>query len=876
MTPEEQKKAAEEALKLLTEQANIQKQVSESYDDFIKGVKKYKAYQESINRNLKLEKKIEEEIAAAKAKGTAAGDEDAKIAEIKLELLQKQTAEMQKQGIALKQALVEANKLNLTFSKVSGEAVKGFSKLPGFIQQSFGKLKGLGLFEMEKAIKMSALQMGVLSKEANGFRGNIVNASKQTVMIGIGIKELAEMQSTYSDEIGRSVILSEKALVAMGQMAASTVLGAEGSARMAAEMEIQGISAERTGKFVEQTLNDSHKMGLNASKVVKNVSNNIKMLNKYNFKEGVKGLAKMAMTVSKMGVDMNFATGMADKLWDVEGAVDMSAQLQVMGGEWAKLADPFHLMYMARNDIEGLTKELGNAAAASAVFNDKTGEFDIATKEMHKLKIIAEQTGISYDELITSAKNMKKFSMLETQLRFGMSDEDKEFLTSRAVLNEKGEGEIMINGNPKLLKQLSEQDIKILKSQAAEQQNMKKRAEQSRTFDETISDIFNKLKISLLPFVKALNDELVPKLQKLAERFDSEGWGEKIEKFAEVVGSFVTTIGGFIIDNPLISGAIYLSTKLGGLLWDAGKWFVNGMALAKGFNMTANVGGGSGTPMDIDGNGNSGGKGKNRRPSGKGFKSRLKPKMPKGVGGWGGAALGALSLGMDAYGQYGEQKEAGMSTGENTAKTATSTAGRAGGMWAGAALGAELGLLGGPLAWITSPLGALIGGAAGYFGGDWLAGKANDSWGKKPMTEVHDGIIGSPIHDGFLNGMSGTILGGMLGGGPGAILGGMLGSDFSKGRGVIQGGKITPIDNKDDLLAMKPGGVIDKTIGNSTSNVIKYDFGEIKINGEIKVTSPGNPGIAVDLLKDPQFKRDIARTITAELEKNKNGGKNRG
>jgi hypothetical protein len=26
-----------------------------------------------------------------------------------------------------------------------------------------------------------------------------------------------------------------------------------------------------------------------------------------------------------------FAAGMSDKLWDIEGAVDMSAQLQVMG-----------------------------------------------------------------------------------------------------------------------------------------------------------------------------------------------------------------------------------------------------------------------------------------------------------------------------------------------------------------------------------------------------------------------------------------------------------------------------------------------------------------------------------------------------------------
>jgi hypothetical protein len=44
-------------------------------------------------------------------------------------------------------------------------------------------------------------------------------------------------------------------------------------------------------------------------------------------------------------------------------------QLQVMGGAWAKLADPFHLMYMARNDMKGLTEEIANASQASMHLN---------------------------------------------------------------------------------------------------------------------------------------------------------------------------------------------------------------------------------------------------------------------------------------------------------------------------------------------------------------------------------------------------------------------------------------------------------------------------------------------------------------------------
>jgi hypothetical protein len=57
----------------------------------------------------------------------------------------------------------------------------------------------------------------------------------------------------------------------------------------------------------------------------------MKLLNKTNFKD-VKGLEAMGKLATKLGVKMDFAAGMSDKLWDIEGAVDMSAQLQVMGG----------------------------------------------------------------------------------------------------------------------------------------------------------------------------------------------------------------------------------------------------------------------------------------------------------------------------------------------------------------------------------------------------------------------------------------------------------------------------------------------------------------------------------------------------------------
>jgi hypothetical protein len=64
----------------------------------------------------------------------------------------------------LKKAALKTVNTTNRMSKIASSAVKGLAQLPGIIQNSFGKLKGYGLFEMDKAIKMSALQMVSLGK----------------------------------------------------------------------------------------------------------------------------------------------------------------------------------------------------------------------------------------------------------------------------------------------------------------------------------------------------------------------------------------------------------------------------------------------------------------------------------------------------------------------------------------------------------------------------------------------------------------------------------------------------------------------------------------------------------------------------------------
>jgi hypothetical protein len=567
-----------------------------------------------------------------------------------------------------------------------------------------------------------------------------------------------------------------------------------------------------------------------------------------------------------------------------------------MGGAWAKMSDPFHLMYMARNDMEGLTSEIAEAAKESVSFNKETGEFQMASKEMHRLKIIAEQTGLSYDELTTAAKNAAKFSKIKGQVQFSMNKDEQEFLTNTAKLDENGKAYIEVNGDKKYMNQITQSDRAYLKAQIAEKETMKERAEQSITFDEQFTFLINQLKVFLLPLVKTMNDNLIPKLRDLSDKFTAKGgWGEKLEVLAATVGSWVTSIAGLMLEWPKTTAALLLFSKaapmLGkvfGFLWERAKWFTNGIQLGLGFNSVASAGGGAagGISDMLDGGGGlSGGRstagrrglikmmGNNRASKGLLGATNALGKVGKFLNGpAGGGILAAAGAGI---GEWSENSAMGMSGGENAARTASKAGGAGLGAWGGAAAGAAIGSV---VPVIGTAIGGLIGGILGAWGGSALGEAGGDAMYGDEQRGMNDGIFTSPLHDGLLSGAgaAGAAIGGAMFGGLGMLAGGMLGSDFSKGRGVLQGGKITPIDNKDDLIAMKPGGAIDKVSSKGGSTTVKHTFENITLNGELKLTTPGAPGKGVDLMKDPQFIRDITKTIQSQLEKNINGGKNKG
>lgn len=712
--------------KRLAEQEALQNKVNNSAAEYLKLVKEIGLLQENLNKlknqQTELDNKAiaaeqaridaENDLAAARRTGIAADIDAAKqkLKEAKkadkaakglAKYNEKQTKNLEEQLKTQKKIVQEANKANIAYV----EAGKIWNKLPSLAQSFYGKIKNLAAVQMSKDIKAAELSMGILNGQSKFFSKTISTASESTIQLGVGVSDLAKGQADYSAEIGRSVMLSEAGYEAMAEMAKGTTLGMQGAAQMAGDMERFGLSVESSRDAIEKTVDIAHSMGVNAEKAIKGLGKNLKIANTYHFKGGVNGMAEMAVYAEKMKVDMGSIASMAGKVFRPEGAVEMAARLQTMGGSFARLGNPFELMFKARNDFGAFTKDVAAATAELAQFNESTGEFEISGLQLDRLREIAKITGIGEEQLSEMARQAAKFNQIESLIPGVFTDEaDKELISSIAQMGDDGEYFVRINGDDLKLNELNNDLLNTFKE---EKKTLAERAKQAQTFDDAFNNLVNQFKSVMLPFVEVLNTALVQPIANLQTLLKDENVLANLKSLAEKVGTLIGSIGKFIIENPIAS----LVTALGGtVFFNAAKWYAQGVQLGLGFNTVAGMPGMGGASPTASASriGN----------------LRNASRVGRFARGAGGAGAGLLAAGISGYNEWTENSEAGMSTGENVGRTGIRAAAAGGGAWGGAALGATIGTMVFP--GVGTAIGGLIGGIAGGLAGDKIGDVGGD------------------------------------------------------------------------------------------------------------------------------------------------------
>jgi hypothetical protein len=293
--------------------------------------------------------------------------------------------------------------------------------------------------------------------------GNISDVAK----IQKGVLEGLQTQSTLNTE-------SYKDLYAAGSLVAGS--GENASAKAAAMIPLfanAGYGINNIGKEMTGILNTGKELGVTSVSVYKQMEGQMGKLALYNFDGGVQGMAKMAAQASLLRIDMSQTLGLADKLFEPDAAVQMSAAFQRLGVQVTSLLDPYKLMDMSRNDPAKLQEEVGKALKSLTYFDEQSKSVRILPGAQGHLREIAKEMGMSSDQVAKWAINAGDLDRKMKEITFNpdFADEDsKKMIAGMAQLGATGgkfEGQYVIktaSGEEKLVSKVDKTDLDEIKA----------------------------------------------------------------------------------------------------------------------------------------------------------------------------------------------------------------------------------------------------------------------------------------------------------------------------------------------------------------------------------------------------------------------------
>jgi hypothetical protein len=365
------------------------------------------------------------------------------------------------------------------------------------------------LMQSDKVIKSTILGLGMSGIKADLMRQSFEQSAGLVARLGGSLEDIGNIMTGYADETGRARALSADMVKDITAIGKGTGLGIEGATKLGAQFELMGFDAKSTMDYVQGVVDTSERMGVNTTKVLKSVNDNFKRLNTYTFQQGVKGMAQMAEYAEKFKVDISSALDAADISRTLEGAIELTAKLQIMGGEFAK-TDPFQMLFLARNDPAKFAEKIGDMTKGIVTFRkmaDGTFEKFISPADRDRLASVAKSLGISVDQMTQMAERQADIQKMRQQMAgMGLDKREKELIEGAAIMNKAtGRFEVQIGTHMKDISTLTKDQADAF---AKQQVSLQERAKQAQTFDEAFKATIMELKASLLPILKAVNGVL--------------------------------------------------------------------------------------------------------------------------------------------------------------------------------------------------------------------------------------------------------------------------------------------------------------------------------------------------------------------------------
>ena len=306
-------------------------------------------------------------------------------------------------------------------------------------------------------------QAGLTGDLAKNFREELTNANPRLLQLGIGFDDLSQAAVTLVENSGKFNVINQQTFERAGEVATAYVGTLEKLVQMYPEFEKVGVGASDAQESIARAGQESIGLGLRAQNVTRDLSKNIGKLNEYGFKNGIDGLSSMVRKANEFRMSMESVFQIADKVMNPEGAIELAANLQALGGAIGDFNDPMKLMYMATNNVEGLQDALIGAASSLTTYNTEQKRFEITGVNIRRAKEMATQMGISYQELTNGAiASAERMSALDDMAARGLTvnAEQKEFITNLAQMKD-GKMSIEIGSSEKLKEIFKKDTVKL-------------------------------------------------------------------------------------------------------------------------------------------------------------------------------------------------------------------------------------------------------------------------------------------------------------------------------------------------------------------------------------------------------------------------------
>ena len=284
-------------------------------------------------------------------------------------------------------------------------------------------------------------RLGFTTKEsARGYTKYLMETSKELSRnFGITADQAMKMQEAFSRATGKASLLSKSQ---MEDIAASSKLMGEETVSSAIEMmDNMGSTSQQATELLDKNYARAVNSGLDTVKASEAFVKNMSLANKLTFKSGVDGISKMTILSQRIKLNLQEVANVADKFGSIEGAIEGSAQLQMLGGAGAMFGgNPMQMMYEALSDPEALFERMGKMFGEQARFDRKTGEAKIDPLQLQIMREQAKAMGMNPDEAVQSAKQQAKIKDIEASNRslvnrYGRNSEEMAAIENKAQFN---------------------------------------------------------------------------------------------------------------------------------------------------------------------------------------------------------------------------------------------------------------------------------------------------------------------------------------------------------------------------------------------------------------------------------------------------------